>query len=316
MYELLGGNMTDQKLKRSHNTNFLTKKKQVAYVAIPTVTLALLTGCYGEKPELYLFDGEQSCKDNKVDAAECEAAYKKAVKEAQRTAEKFFEEQSCEIKYGVENCIATPDDKGFMPKMSSFIYAHVVNDRMADYYGFSYYWDKIYAQPLFSAVNQERKTEKKLLMLANGDAIGAEGDKSLQYDLPREYLRPFPTIKLGEVLVSENGYQEVVSVKKDEVHTGSMFNSLAAGYLISQLVDRHRYRDDHYRDDRYRNNSSSYSSNSGGYSGSYSSTSSNHRYKSSSTYSSKSSYSSKSTHSTSSRGGWGSTSSSRSSWGG
>lgn len=159
------------------------------------VAAAALVGC-APKEEVKVVKSVEDCVDNtRLDEQQCEAAYKKALIEAERTGPKFRSERLCESEF--DNCQQTGGGM-WMPLMTGFMVASMLDNRDR-HYG---YYNPVYrySKPHSNYYNR--------LMTADGEVIGRYGRSS--YTVDRSSTRPKPTVTRT---VSRGGFGSVASAK-------------------------------------------------------------------------------------------------------
>lgn len=156
---------------------------------------AALAGC-AQKEEVKVVASVEDCSANtSLDEQQCEAAYQRALAEAERTGPKYANREQCESEF--TNCQHTAS--GFwMPLMAGFMVGSMLNDR--DHrYG---YYNPVYrySRPYSSHYNR--------IMTADGTVIGKYGKSS--YSVDSSAMKPKPTVTRT---VSRGGFGSVASAK-------------------------------------------------------------------------------------------------------
>lgn len=311
--------MSDTKRRmRSAPFNLNNKRKAVAQIALVPIALSTLAGCQQDASlDIRVYKDLDSCKtdsDSQI-VGVCEAAYQKAVAEADRTSDKYKTKGACELEYG--ECSAMPYGLGFRPKMAAFMLSPLT-EAVHQAYDFRSY-DKVFYQPLFTSKSTYSENYGKLFF-ADGVRIGNYGRlDELSFVMTDTYLHPLPTQRIN---YSTNVDMEAVKADLSSgIQTGinnngggSVVNTLATAYIVSELIDEvgdaseRRYRERMYNerlrreDDQRRLHHATI-------------TSPGYKAGKSSGVSKSNTYKSKPAVKTSSRGGWGSSSSAKSSWG-
>ena len=157
---------------------------------------AALVGC-APKEEVKVVTSVEDCVNNtQLDEQKCEAAYKRALAEAERTGPKYGSRGLCEAEF--ENC--REGGNGFwMPLMTGFMVGAILNDRDRDYRG---YYNPVYRYSRPYSNYYDR------LMTADGEVIGRSGKTS--YTVDRSSTKPKPTVTRT---VSRGGFGSVASAK-------------------------------------------------------------------------------------------------------
>ena len=92
------------------------------------------------------FASLDECKSSgDMTAAQCDAAYAQAQKDSAANAPKFGDQQSCEERYGVDQCVPRNNGGGgsfFTPLLTGFIVGQALNNMGGGYYGAPMYRDR------------------------------------------------------------------------------------------------------------------------------------------------------------------------------
>ncbi|MGL1337458.1 DUF1190 domain-containing protein [Vibrio parahaemolyticus] len=318
--------MTEHKRRMRSRVNLEGKRKTFRHFALAPLALATLAGCQPDSPlRIKVYEDIDSCKaDGKAElGAQCDAAYKIAQREADRTTEKFRKQAECELEYGV--CESMPAGLGFRPKLDAFMVAPVKPEHY-DNYNISRQYGDLFVQPLFTSTSSYSDKYGKLFF-ADGMKVGNANDiQHLNFTMTDRYLHPLPTVRLRE---ENEGFYTGNSNSNQSVNYGSnvgqsvgqgtgssVANTIANAYIAGRVIDslddasERRHRERMYNAARDKEKQQQAMGGSGYKSG----TSSTSTSKASSGF--KYDYKAKPVVKTSSRGGWGSSVSSRSSWGG
>ena len=314
--------MTDNKRRmRSAEFDLTNKRKAVRQFVLAPVALATLAGCQQDGSlDIRIYKDLDSCErdSSSTIVGLCETAYQKALAEADRTSDKYKTKESCELEYG--ECSAMPYNLGYRPEMAAFMLAGL-NEAQHQSYDFRSY-DNVFYQPLFTSKSTFSDNYGKMFF-ADGMRIGNYGNlNELSFVMTDRYLHPLPTQRIN--YATNVDMQSVKADLSAGIPTGQNYNSggsvvdtLATAYIVSELIDEvgdaseRRYRERMYlerlrREDEQRRLNSSVTS-TGGYK--------TNKSTGSSLSNNNKNYKSKPVVKTSSRGGWGSTSSAKSSWG-
>jgi len=84
-------------------------------------------------------------KSGDMTAEQCDTAYAQAQKDSAANAPKFGDQQSCEERYGVSQCVPRNDNNGgsfFTPLLTGFIVGQALNNMGGRYYGAPMYRDR------------------------------------------------------------------------------------------------------------------------------------------------------------------------------
>ncbi|CAH7370360.1 DUF1190 domain-containing protein [Vibrio crassostreae] len=324
--------MTDSKRRmRSSNFNVDGKRKAIKKFALTPVALATLAGCQpNTQLEINVFKDVSSCKgdaDNQITAV-CDTAYKKALREADRTSPKFSDKDRCELEFG--SCAEMPGSLGYRPAMAAFMVAGLTPEHYDDY-NISREYGDVFVQPLFTSTSSYVDRYGKLFF-ADGVTIGDYANlNELKYTMTDRYLHPLPSQFVEEVNFntygdsSSSAYASSDSYDSEHYKSGNSSNSavdtLASAYIISELIDEmgdaseRRHRERMYKERLKREEEQRRLYGTTGSTTSSSKNSNSANKVSNLNKSQKPSYKSKPAVKTKSKGGWGSTSSSKSSWG-
>ncbi|BBM02914.1 DUF1190 domain-containing protein [Microbulbifer sp. GL-2] len=188
-------------MKRTKNINLarMRKGRRASFVLRPLAigVAAALVGCSSDE-EIKVVSSVEDCMDNtQLDQAQCEAAYQRALEEAERTGPKYANLSQCETEFG--SCRETSG--GFwMPLMTGFMVASLLdNDRR--HYSSGYY-NPVYRYSASGSRYYDR------LMTADGKVIGRYGKSS--YTVDKSAMDPKPKVTRT---VSRGGFGAVASAK-------------------------------------------------------------------------------------------------------
>lgn len=84
-------------------------------------------------------------KSGDMTAEQCDTAYAQAQKDSAANAPKFNDQQTCEERYGVSQCVPRNDNNGgsfFTPLLTGFIVGQALNNMGGGYYGAPMYRDR------------------------------------------------------------------------------------------------------------------------------------------------------------------------------
>ncbi|OWO81551.1 hypothetical protein B5C26_12910 [Photorhabdus luminescens] len=282
---------------RSTAINIESKRKYWRGFSFTSLALSVgsLVGCGQSADELSIniYKDLASCQNNPKNtiAAQCEATYQAALREAERTSQKFRKKAMCELEYG--ECEAMPGAVGYRPKMAAFMMAEVKPEQF-NQYDMAEKYRNVFYQPLFTSTSGYSDLYGKLFF-ADSKVIGAYSDISnIQYEMNRRYLHPLETVRLPiEKEVSHGGTHVVAGINP-------ILGSRSTSYITSGIVDEigdysaRKHKERMYRERLIRENEQKFKNSDSRYSG----------------------YDSKPIVTTKSSGGFGSTSSAKYSWGG
>ncbi|WP_444885395.1 DUF1190 domain-containing protein [Microbulbifer sp. PSTR4-B] len=191
-------------MKRSKNINLarMRKGRGASFVLRPLamgITVALV-GCSSDE-EVKVVSSVEDCVNNtQLDEAQCEAAYQKALAEAERTGPKYANLSQCETEFG--SC--RESSSGFwMPLMTGFMVASLLNDNDRRYHSYGHY-NPVYRYSASGSRYYDR------LMTADGQVIGRYGKNS--YTVDKTAMDPKPKVTKT---VSRGGFGAVASAKSN-----------------------------------------------------------------------------------------------------
>ena len=160
--------------------------------------VATLAGCSSQEEVKVVNSVEECAAKTELNFAECEAAYQKAVAEAERTGPKYNSRAQCEAEFGPGQCGPSRSGGVFMPMMSGFMIGRMLSGN--NYGGFGYNPVYRYNRPSSSLHNR--------IMTADGTVIGRPGQSS--YRVSRSAMKAKPTTTRT---VSRGGFGAVASAK-------------------------------------------------------------------------------------------------------
>ncbi|WP_323835933.1 DUF1190 domain-containing protein [Photorhabdus africana] len=184
---------------RSIAINIESKRKYWRGFSFTSLALSVgsLVGCGQSADELsiHVYKDLASCQNNPKNtiAAQCETTYQAALREAERTSQKFRQKAMCELEYG--ECETMPGQVGYRPKMAAFMMAEVKPEQF-NKYGIAEKYRNVFYQPLFTSTSGYGDLYGKLFF-ADGKVIGDySGIGNIQYEMNRRYLHPLETVRL------------------------------------------------------------------------------------------------------------------------
>ncbi|NHB86649.1 DUF1190 domain-containing protein [Photorhabdus tasmaniensis] len=297
----------DNKKRRMRSTGINIDSKRKYWRTFSLTSLALgigsLVGCGQSTDELSIkvYKDLAACQNDPQNTitAECEATYKAALREADRTSQKFRQAAMCKLEYG--ECEEMPGKLGYRPKMAAFMMADVKPEYFKEY-NISDKYRNVFYQPIFTSTSSYSDLYGDLFF-ADGKVIGSYSNMdNIQFEMSQRYLHPLATVRLPPKQEIASGTANVSS------GMNSTLGTIGSAYIASELL---KNRDSAYRERMYRERLNREREQQ---SGSY--------YGGSSSYStgSKDQFSRFPDHNkpivtTKSKGGFGSTSSAKSSWG-
>ncbi|MDB6369666.1 DUF1190 domain-containing protein [Photorhabdus bodei] len=285
---------------RSTAINIESKRKYWRGFSFTSLALSVgsLVGCGQSADELsiHVYKDLASCQNNPKNtiAAQCETTYQAALREAERTSQKFRRKAMCELEYG--ECEAMPGQVGYRPKMAAFMMAEVKPEQFSKYDVAEKYRNVFY-QPLFTSTSGYSDLYGKLFF-ADGKVISTYSDiGNIQYEMSRRYLQPLETVRLP---MEKREVSQVGTNTNVVAGINPVLIPRSTAYIASGIVDEigdyseRKHRERMYRERLIREKEQKFKSSDSRYSG----------------------YDSKPIVTTKSSGGFGSTSSAKYSWGG
>jgi uncharacterized protein YgiB involved in biofilm formation len=191
-------------MKRSKHINLdmMRKGSKKQFLQRPLalgLAVATLTGC-GNQEEVNIVNSVEDCASTtELNLGECEAAYQKAMAEAERTGPKYNSIAKCEAEFGQGQCGSTRRSGIFMPMMTGFMIGQMLSGNNR-YGGSSFNPVYRYNRPSSSLHNR--------IMTADGTVIGKSGQRS--YRVNKSTLKPKATTTRT---VSRGGFGSVASAK-------------------------------------------------------------------------------------------------------
>lgn len=187
-------------MKRTKNIDLSQMRKATSPFSLKPLALgvmAVLAGCSPQQEEAKLVSSVADCTANTpMSEQECEAAYQKALIEAERTGPKYSQQSQCEAEFGYNQCNRTSSGF-FTPFMTGFLVSSAINQFSNRHYN-----------PVF-AYNNSNSRYRNQLMTADGTVIGRNGGRS--YNVSKETLnKPMPA---ATRTVSRGGFGAVASAK-------------------------------------------------------------------------------------------------------
>uniref|UniRef100_B0SZP0 DUF1190 domain-containing protein n=1 Tax=Caulobacter sp. (strain K31) TaxID=366602 RepID=B0SZP0_CAUSK len=153
--------MTDHPLPKSPPGRRRLRSSGLALTGLMAGTAMSVSACdgspaatqWGDPPaatrevDAKTFASLADCKaDGEMTAQQCDTAYAQAQKDSASNAPKFSDQQSCEERYGVSQCVPRNDNNGggsfFTPLLTGFIVGQALNNMGGGYYGAPMYRDR------------------------------------------------------------------------------------------------------------------------------------------------------------------------------
>ncbi|WHI47775.1 DUF1190 domain-containing protein [Microbulbifer sp. EKSA008] len=183
-------NINLARMRKGGGSNFLLRPLALGVAAA-------LVGCSSDEEVKVVSSVDDCVANTQLDEAQCEAAYQRAVEEAERTGPKYSRLSQCEAEFG--SCQETSSGV-WMPLMAGFMVGSMLNDRDRHYnYG---YYNPVYRY------SGSRYRDK--LMTADGGIIGDYGRSS--YKVDKSATAPKPKVTKT---VSRGGFGAVASAKSN-----------------------------------------------------------------------------------------------------
>lgn len=177
-----------------------TKKQFLKHPLALGLAVATLAGC-GSSEEVNVVNSVEECASKtELNLVECEAAYQKAVAEAERTGPKYNSRDQCEAEFGREQCGPSRSGGVFMPMMTGFMIGQMLPGN--NYGGANFNPVYRYNRPYSSLHNR--------IMTADGTVIGKPGQRS--YRVNKSSTSSKPTVTRT---VSRGGFGAVASAKSN-----------------------------------------------------------------------------------------------------
>ncbi len=126
-------------MKRSKKINLALMRKTLPSLKIRPLALAVtavaLASC-SSKEEVHIVGSVEECIERtSLDLQECEAAYKRALIEAESTAPRYRTLAQCRSEFGYNGCVQHSSGSSFVPFMAGFMIGQIL-DRNHYYNGY------------------------------------------------------------------------------------------------------------------------------------------------------------------------------------
>ncbi|NRN26796.1 DUF1190 domain-containing protein [Photorhabdus heterorhabditis] len=219
---------------RSKGINIENKRKY--WRTFSFTSLALSVGCIvscsqsTDKLSIRIYKDLAACQNDPQNTItiECEATYKAALREADRTSQKFRQEALCKLEYG--ECKEMPDKLGYRPKMAAFMMADVKPENF-NKYNLSDQYRNVFYQPIFTSTSSYSDLYDKLFF-ADGKVIGSYSNMdNIQFEMNQRYLHPLETVRLPEVFQNSGKRAENTSATNSVLN----INTLGNAYIASEI---------------------------------------------------------------------------------
>ncbi|MFD2176007.1 DUF1190 domain-containing protein [Veronia pacifica] len=219
---------------RSVASQILSRRKTHSSLLVAPIAVAM-TGCSEVDYSIYL--DTDSCKSaSKISSSQCDVAYKEALREARRTAEKFSNYTACTKIYR-ECRYIEEGNLGWEPKMHAFLVAKLTPENRSDYPFGSQFLNGLYYQPLFAL---DWPSEK--LTFADRKEVGDLRDLSDISYVSYDYMSPLPNAAYP-FIASDVPAQAQAGLTSNNQLSGSndddwgTVETLAAAYVASEVID-------------------------------------------------------------------------------
>lgn len=185
-------------MKRTKNIRLASFRKKPARFALKPLVVAvaaLTVGCSSKKQETILVANAEDClAKTKMTAEQCKAAYQKALAEAERTGPRYGSLGHCEEEFGRDQC--RKSNGYFMPFMTGFLVASVLDNRSSSYYHHPAYHYRDYPY-------------RDRIILSDGTVLGSS--RSRTYEVPEKKMKtPMPK---ASRTVSRGGFGSKAAAK-------------------------------------------------------------------------------------------------------
>ncbi|MEH6348304.1 MAG: DUF1190 domain-containing protein [Bermanella sp.] len=186
------------KRSKSINLDFMRKvpRKGFMFNTLALGVAVALTGC-SQSEQVRVVESVEDCQTSTdLTIEQCEAAYQKAVLEAERTGPKYNNARSCEAEFGYDQCHRTSSGF-FTPFMTGYLVSSMIGNIGRQAYNPVYTYNRPYS-------NYHNK-----VMTADGSILGRAGRTSYKVNKSMVSKRK-PTVSRT---VSRGGFGSVASAK-------------------------------------------------------------------------------------------------------
>lgn len=190
-------------MKRSQNVVLPQMRKNWRNFSLAPVSVAvasaMLAGCSDDKTQTSIYGTIDDCIDDHPNYAyQCKSAYQEALVEAEKTSPKYKTLDNCAHEFGYSGCVETPNNSWFMPAMTGFMFARLLNNNNQNYY----------SQPMFSSTNPSSHYYNTWIS-SDGYNYGSKYSKGKVY-VTKDEMKPKPAVKRT---ISRGGFGSTVSAK-------------------------------------------------------------------------------------------------------
>lgn len=168
--------------KRSLNINLKKMRKSFAIKPLTLGVASILLSACGDRQDATVYMTPEDCSEQNPEfAAQCMAAYEKAVEEANRTGPKYDSARDCEYDFGNNQCrvVQTQSGSFFMPFMAGYMLSNLMSPR-----GY-------YSQPLFTSYSRYSPYRSRWIG-AGGYDYGS--NRSRSFKVSEKAYKPKPTV--------------------------------------------------------------------------------------------------------------------------
>ncbi|MGX9417489.1 DUF1190 family protein [Vibrio sp. RC27] len=162
------------------------------------VVSAMIAGC-GDSEEAVIYQHVDDCiSDNPDFAQQCKAAYEYALEEASRTGPKYNTENECIQEFGNNSCVQVNNSSWFMPAMTGFMFARMMNNNRP------YYSQPMYYSRYPGSIFYDR------WVTSDGYDYGSSKSRRSTIKIGKDQIKPKPTTTRT---MSRGGFGSTVSAK-------------------------------------------------------------------------------------------------------
>ena len=163
--------------------------------SLATAIAAVTLSACGSQEDVAVVNSVEECSANtKLSRQECEAAYQKALAEADRTGPKYRNNRNCEAEFGPGQCRRNSGGV-FMPLMAGFMVGQLLSSGNNSY------------NPVYR-YNNRLSSNYNRIMTADGGIIGKAGQRSYRVDSDAVKRKPRTTRT-----ISRGGFGAIASAK-------------------------------------------------------------------------------------------------------
>ncbi|WP_413113593.1 DUF1190 domain-containing protein [Thaumasiovibrio sp. DFM-14] len=168
-------------MKRSKTINADHLRKEWRWFTLAPIAAAVLTGCGDKEVDGTIYQSVADCvDDNPAQSESCQSAYELALVDAERTAPKYNSLADCQAEFGSNSCMHNPQNNWFMPAMTGFMFARMLN-------GSQYYSQPMYYSTYPGSIYYDRWTT------ADGYRYDRVSQRT-KVKIPSEDMKTKPTV--------------------------------------------------------------------------------------------------------------------------